>query len=112
MPGGKILVAGNAGSGSDEGSPGPVPSQFAAVRYNPDGSVDATFGAAGQAVGNYDPGQTNGLGVASTGGAAVLGNGDIVIEGSFFGSGPTTTAPSSAPSPARARWTRPSACRA
>ena len=50
QPGGKIVVVGNVGPGvNSDGSPGPIPRQFAAVRYDANGTVDPTFGVNGQA---------------------------------------------------------------
>jgi uncharacterized delta-60 repeat protein len=45
QPDGKIIVAGSAFGSSSSPMPG---SDFALVRYNPDGSLDSTFGAGGK----------------------------------------------------------------
>ena len=53
QPDGKILAAGSDYAGSKKVAP---PEVFAVVRYNADGSLDASFGSGGQAVADF-PGQ-------------------------------------------------------
>jgi uncharacterized delta-60 repeat protein len=67
---GKLVVAGSTFNGSDD--------DFAVVRYNPDGSLDTTFGTNGIVVTPIGPGSDRayGLTIASTG--------RIVVAGSSF----------------------------
>jgi uncharacterized delta-60 repeat protein len=67
---GKVVVAGFSFNGLDE--------DFAVVRYNPDLSLDATFGAGGIVTTNIGPGDDRALDVA------VQGDGKIVVVGSVF----------------------------
>jgi uncharacterized delta-60 repeat protein len=57
QPDGKILAAGGADLGAD---PGPVPGNgqfnFALARYNPDGSLDVSFGAGGKVTTDFNGG--------------------------------------------------------
>jgi uncharacterized delta-60 repeat protein len=92
LPNGQILVTGQAGSPSGQ-PPVLVPDEFAAVRYNANGTVDTHFGSGGQAVTSDDTHATNGYGLAYTSGSAVLADGEIVIAGYVFGQGPGESFP-------------------
>src|SRR4029453_17203727 len=73
QPDGKILAAGEAGTNSNP--------DFALARYNPDGSLDVTFGVGGKVTtdfsGRYD----------SAGALAIQSDGKIVVAGSVEQSG-------------------------
>jgi uncharacterized delta-60 repeat protein len=68
QPDGKIVVVGNAGTGSSYG--------FAVARYNSDGTLDNTFDNDGKVVTSFSNGAINGLG------AAIQPDGKIVAVGS------------------------------
>jgi len=99
---GKILVAGNSKNGSDY--------NFALVRYNPDGSLDSTFGSNGKittsAGSGYDGGGDKSVTVQADGKILVAGtssndfalvryNSDGSLDTSFDGDGKVTTSISS-----------------
>jgi len=88
---GQILVTGHAGTPGEP--PVPVPDEFAAIRYNANGTVDTHFGSGGEAVTTNDSPATNGYGLAYTSGSAVLANGEIVIAGFVVGQGPGESFP-------------------
>lgn len=66
QPGGRIVVAGESSNGID--------TDMAVVRYNPDGSLDATFGAGGKVI---TPGAGNERAVA----VAIQPDGKIIVAG-------------------------------
>ena len=68
QPDGKILVAGASQI------PGTVEQQFAVVRYNPDGSLDADFGSGGKVV-------TQILGTSRVHSMVIQSTGEIVCSG-------------------------------
>jgi uncharacterized delta-60 repeat protein len=74
QPDGKLVVAGPAANGSPAAN-GPA-SDTAVARYNPDGRLDASFGAGGKVVTEVGPT------FSGPGGAALLPNGQILIAGS------------------------------
>src|SRR5262249_51505414 len=78
QPDGRIVVAGSVGSS--------VSSRFGLVRYNPNGSLDTTFGAGGRVTTAFDTAQ------ASAAGVALQSDGPIVVAGSARPSGTTTFA--------------------
>ena len=98
---GKIVVAGESSGGGDSG--------FAVVRYNPDGSLDTSFGGDGKVntdFGGFDYATSLGLqsdgkilvagytGISSSGGgdfALVRYNSDGTLDTSFDGDGKVTT---------------------
>jgi len=70
QPDGRIVVAGSVTlmSGS--------PTRFGLIRYNPNGSLDATFGVAARVTTGFDPAQ------ASASGVVLQSDGRIVVAGS------------------------------
>jgi len=91
-PGGRILVRGGAASPSDD-------SDFAVFAFNPDGSVDRTFGRRGQT-------QTN-FGTSSESGAGARGASDVADmlavapDGSILVAGTSDALPAVAPGATR-----------
>ncbi len=69
QPDGKIIVAGNSGVF------GPFNADFALARYNPDGSLDATFGSGGRVRSDF------GTSADAAGDAVVQADGKIVAAG-------------------------------
>jgi uncharacterized delta-60 repeat protein len=77
QPDGKLVVAGTAfGSGN-------LRDQFGLARYNPDGSLDASFGTAGSLTTSVGPGGSEARGVA------LQPDGKIVAAGTAFANGLT-----------------------
>jgi uncharacterized delta-60 repeat protein len=77
---GKFVVTGNIG-----GPPGPTGPDFAVVRYNPDGSLDTTFGTGDKAVVDFGGTHDFSLGVA------VDSQDRIIVVGESYQGGPGTT---------------------
>jgi uncharacterized delta-60 repeat protein len=67
QPNGKIVAAGRTGAGTSH--------DFALARYNPDGSLDATFGSGGKVTTDFTGGSDQAFGVA------LQPNGKIVAAG-------------------------------
>ena len=67
QPNGKIVAAGSTGDGTSH--------DFALARYNPDGSLDATFGSGGKVITDFTGGSDQAFGVA------LQPNGKIVAAG-------------------------------
>ena len=72
QPDGKILLGGTV-LGTDE----TLPNMVALVRYNPDGSLDSTFGNSGGFANG--PGQVEVVSIQAVSTVAVLSDGDIVV---------------------------------
>ncbi|MET0644995.1 MAG: Calx-beta domain-containing protein [Pyrinomonadaceae bacterium] len=72
LPGGKIVAAGYVTGPNFSGTP-----EFGAVRFNPDGSPDNTFGVGGRATANFGPTTyliARGMGVQPDGKVIVVGD--------------------------------------
>jgi uncharacterized delta-60 repeat protein len=82
QPDGKIVVAG----ASDQGNDDAVSSVFTLARYNPDGSLDPSFGTAGITTTDIP---ASGYRSAGADALAVLAGGDILVGGSSRWGDPT-----------------------
>ena len=71
---GKIVVAGFADMGPDAGQ-----RNFMLARYNPDGSLDGTFGSGGIVITRIAPGDNND--VATTNGLTITDAGKFILSG-------------------------------
>jgi uncharacterized delta-60 repeat protein len=85
QPDGKIVVAGNTlirFQGDVIMGPFTLPDKFAVTRFNPDGSLDATFGTGGQVLAGFGSGQSGGTLGDVANGVALQPDGKIVVAGS------------------------------
>ena len=74
QPDGKIIAAGNSST------PSVFTAQFAVVRYNPNGSLDTTFGSGGKAMTDFSTGVNDIIG-----GVVIQPDGKIVVAGTQNG---------------------------
>ena len=103
QPDGKILAVGRAGTSTG--------AELAVERYNPDGSLDTSFGSGGIALASFGPSFAMGPQSALYPQAGTANDGKIVQEGTYQGQiilGATTPmVPSTPPSALAARSRRP-----
>ncbi len=77
QPDGKIVVVGDASTSAAGG--------FDVARYNPDGTLDATFGTAGTLTTNFSAGHANALGVAIDANGKIVVGGTVTVTGGGAG---------------------------